>query len=269
MSYPSGNQGYYSAGFDDGTEPDEKPALPRYLAIAVLVLGIASYLASFGPMPDGNVGAWGVRFAVLAGLLAGFGLIHRQSSGHAVVAALAVAGFLDALAAVITTSGVGGALILIVVLNGIQSAAAIIALLQANPTDDAEALSAYQAYADYWAQLQYYGQYPEATEAPEAVQRAGQGQAAGQTGGLAAGQAVPQMNARPARPAEAQAAGYGDFVGNQDPERTAIIDRIPAQPEQHPGQAGLPNAARAQAQAPSQQQGVPPATAAIRPPGAP
>ena len=134
MSYTSTNQGYYSGGYD-GFDDDEKSLLPRSLAWAVLVLGFASYLFRFGPLPTGHDASWGVRFAVLAALAAGFGLIPRQSTSHQVVAALAVAGFLDALAVRIGGSG-GWALTVIAVLTGLQSVAAIGGLLQAHPADE-------------------------------------------------------------------------------------------------------------------------------------
>ena len=90
----------------------------------------------------------------------------------------------------------------------------------------------YQAYADYWAQMQYYGQYPPAPEAPDGLQRAGQAQ------GQADGRAV----ARAERSVSAQAAGYGEFVGNPSADATAVIPRYQAQPEGQAGQAGMPNA---------------------------
>ena len=253
MSYTSTNQGYYSGGYD-GFDDDEKSLLPRSLAWAVLVLGFASYLFRFGPLPTGHDASWGVRFAVLAALAAGFGLIPRQSTSHQVVAALAVAGFLDALAVRIGGSG-GWALTVIAVLTGLQSVAAIGGLLQAHPADEQDQATAYQAYSEYWAQLQYYGQYAPTAEAPEFVHRAGQGHAGGQASAQAEAQSATQSAARAARPAAAQAAGYEGFVGNADPEYTAFIDRIPAQAAPPPGQAGLPYVGHAQAAAPTQRYG--------------
>lgn len=248
MSYTSANQGYYSGGYD-GFDDGETSLLPRYLAWAVLVLGFASYLFSFGPVPTGHEASWGVRFAVLAALAAGFGLIPRQSTSHQVVTALAVTGFLDALAVRIGGSG-GWALTVIAVLTGLQSVVAIGGLLQAHPADEQDQATAYQAYSEYWAQLQYYGQYAPMAEAPEVVHRAGQGHA----GGQASAQAEAPSAARAARPAAAQAAGYEGFIGNADPEHTAFIDRLPASAPP-PGQAGLPFVGHAQAAAPTQRYG--------------
>lgn len=262
MSYQSPNQGYYSGGYDE-FDDSEAPLL-HYLGLAVLVLGLASYGLSFVRMSDGQGAEWGVRLAVLAALAAGLGLIPRQHTHHQVVAVLAAAGFLDAVAVRIGASG-GWALTVIAVLNGLQSLAAIGGLLQAHPADEHEATSTYQAYVDYWAQMQGYGLYPQATEPPEMQQRSGQGQAMAQVDG----QAVDAAAARAARPAAAQAAGYGEFATQHDPEHTALIERIPVAPEPQSGQAGLPNVGRAQTQAPTQRYGEPPGSPAARPTGSP
>ncbi|QCH25747.1 DUF5336 domain-containing protein [Mycobacteroides salmoniphilum] len=242
MSYPSGNQGYYTAAYSDSFGTDHKRLLPRYMALAVLVLGAASYLLSFGPMPEGHPGAWGVRFAVLAALLSGFGLIPRQDSNHQVIAVLAVAGFLDALAALISATNSGWALTVIVVINGLQSVVAIGALLQAHPAGDTEQGSQ-EAYSEYWAQMaQYYNQYPDQNSQPaetaEPLQRGAHGQAA----------------ARAVQHAADQSASYSDYVDNQNP-RGATVDRYAPQTSQ-PAQTGLPSFARAPGQAPVQRYGT-------------
>lgn len=242
MSYPSGNQGYYTAAYSDSYGTDEKRPLPRYMALAVLVLGAASYLLSFGPMPEGHPGSWGVRFAVLAALLSGFGLIPRQDSNHKVIAVLAVAGFLDALAALISTANSGWALTVIVVISGLQSMVAIGALLQAHPAGETEQGSQ-EAYSEYWAQMaQYYNQYPDQHSQPaetaEPLQQGAHGQAA----------------ARAVQHVADQSASYSDYVDNQNP-RGATVDRYAPQTSQ-PAQTGLPSFARAPGQAPVQQYGT-------------
>lgn len=242
MSYPSGNQGYYTTAYSDSFDTDEKRLLPRYMALAVLLLGAASYLLNFGPMPDGHPGAWGVRLAVLAALLSGFGLIPRQGAHHKVIAVLAGAGFLDALAALISTSNSGWALTVIVVINGLQTVVAIGALLQAHPADEAEQGSQ-DAYSEYWAQMaQYYHQYPDQHSQPaettEQLHRGAHGQAA----------------ARAVQHAADQSASYAEYVDNQNP-RGATVDRYAPQTSQ-PVQTGLPSFARAPGQAPVQQYGT-------------
>lgn len=242
MSYPSGNQGYYTAAYSDSFDTEDKRPLPRYMALAVLALGAASYLLSFGPMPEGHPVAWGVRFAVLAALLSGFGLIPRQDTNHKVIAVLAMAGFLDALAALISASNSGWALTVIVVINGLQSVVAVGALLQAHPAVEAEQGSQ-EAYSEYWAQMaQYYNQYPDQHSQPaetaEPLQRGAHGQVA----------------ARAVQHAADQSASYSDYVDNQNP-RGATVDRYAAQTSQ-PAQTGLPSFARAPGQAPAQQYGT-------------
>lgn len=250
MSYPSANQGYYGAAYGNPPDTDAVSSLPRNMTLAVVVLGLMSYGVSFGPMPEGQVVGWSVRFAVLATLLAGFGLLRGQKPHHKVVAVLAVAGFLEAFAMLLGGPGSGWVLTVIVVVNGIQSVAAIIGLLRAD-TEEPDS-TAYEAYSEYWAQMaRYYGQYPAAGESREDLHRGGQGQAEGQGVGQAAAPAV----ARAPRPAADQSAGYADLVGNQDPERTAIIDPVPAQTGSA-GQSGLPSYGQAAGQMPVHGQDV-------------
>lgn len=263
MSYPSASQGYYAGSFDEQPADAGRSALPRYTALAVLVLGFASYLLSYGPVPAVENPGWGVRFALLAGLLAGFGLIPRQTGNHKVVAVLAVAGFLDALAAAVGASGAGWALTVIVVVNGLQALATIGCLLQSHPADDP--YEAYEAYAEYYAQLaDYYGQYPQVAAQPEPQQHSGRAHARGhaQGQGEARWQGSAQANApgrsavMGARPAADPAAGYADSVGQagyadfigREAERTEVIDRAAARGEQS-GQAGLPAFGQAPARA--------------------
>lgn len=180
--YPPANHEYHSAyqhGFP-GQRSDGESSLPRNLFIAVTVLGLASYVVSFGPVSDGQgaVG-WDVRFAALAALCAMFGLLAKQNPLALPVAVLATMGFLDALTAVLSAADGGWALTLIVVLNALQAAAAVAALLLApkaarRPADT----SGYEAYVDYYNQAvrNYYSQ--QAQPAPhEQIQRAGYGQA--------------------------------------------------------------------------------------------
>lgn len=113
MTYSPGNPGYpqaQPAGSYGGVTPsfahaDEGASkLPMYLNIAVAVLGLAAYFASFGPMftlstelggGDGAVsGDTGlpVGVALLAALLAGVALVPKAKSHVTVVAVLGVLG---------------------------------------------------------------------------------------------------------------------------------------------------------------------------------
>lgn len=258
MSYPSGNQGYYTADQTSGyggysPRPTGRGGsaspLPGYLAPAVVLLGLASYLVSYGPVFDTGGLGWGVRFAVLAGLLAAFGLAPRQTPNPKVVAVLAAAGFLDVLSSLITApddSHPGWALTVIVVLNGLQAAAAIGALLiAADVAGDRVARSEYDAYADYYARAaQYYGQYAQQQAQPDPLQRGGTAQAHHQ---------VPATQSQQA--AASQAGSYAEYVGGT--EQMSAVGRAGTHPDQQaapPGpQAGLPSFG--QAQAPAQQHG--------------
>ena len=120
MTYSPGSPGYppgqptgqYAAPTQQFGKVDDGPGkLPVYLTAAVAVLGLAVYVASFGPYFTGTIGAElfapiplyiGIVVAILAGLLAAVGLVPKQPAGHAVVAVLAVLGFLLVMGLVIT-----------------------------------------------------------------------------------------------------------------------------------------------------------------------
>jgi hypothetical protein len=180
--YSPGSRDYHSAYQPaySSQRSDAESSLPRNLFIAVVVLGLASYVLSFGPVVDGHgaVG-WDIRFAALAALCAMFGLLAKQKPLFLPTAVLATMGFLDALSSVLAASDRGWALTVIVVLNALQSAAAVAALLltpkaAAKPADAA----GYEAYVDYYNQAvrSYYGQQAQPAP-PEQSQRAGYGQA--------------------------------------------------------------------------------------------
>ena len=257
MSYPGGSSYYpaeQSGGYGDYSqwvaEPESGSKLSsRHLAMAVVLLGLGSYLVSFGPMLGVSGIDWDVRFAVLAGLLAAFGLLPRQTPVPKVFAALAAIGFLDALSRVIVVpDGVeaGWALWVLVVLNGLQAGAAIFALLN-QPSATEEQQAWYAAYAEQYAQAaaQYYGQY-----APQAEPEAGYESA------TASAQQVAHVQApEPRRAAAPQEAGYAEFVGN-----TAGAPPAAHTAGTHPGHpsTGLPNVGHNQAPlgAPATQQTV-------------
>jgi Family of unknown function (DUF5336) len=179
--YSPGNRDYHSAYQPaySSQRSDVESSLPRNLFIAVVVLGLAAYVFSFGPVADGPAAVgWDVRFAALAALCAMFGLLAKQNPLPLATAVLATMGFLDALSSVLAASDRGWALTVIVVLNALQSAAAVAALLL-TPTAAKQADNAgYEAYVDYYNQAvrSYYGQQAQSAP-PEQSQRAGYGQA--------------------------------------------------------------------------------------------
>jgi hypothetical protein len=182
--YSPGNRDYHSAYQPTYPvqRPDAESALPRNLFIAVAVLGLASYVFSFGPVADGpDAFGWDVRFATLAALCAMLGVLAKVNPLPLATAVLATMGFLEALSSVLADSGRGWALTVIVVLNALQAMAAVAALLLA-PKAAAKAAdtASYEAYVDYYNQAirSYYGQQPQSAP-PEQSQHAGYGQAYG------------------------------------------------------------------------------------------
>jgi hypothetical protein len=159
---------------------DIESSLPRNLFIASVVLGLASYVFSFGPVADGHGAAgWDVRFAALAALCAMFGLLTKQKPLFLPTAVLATMGLLDALSSVLLATDPGWALTLIVVLNALQALAAVAALLLApKAAPEPAGAAGYDAYVDYYNQAvrSYYGQQAQSVS-PEQSQRAGYGQA--------------------------------------------------------------------------------------------
>lgn len=202
MSYPSGppgNPGYqsgpqapqYGAPPPQYAVPQEPvPAgpskLPLYLAGAIAILGLAVYLSGFGPMftldlpsvpglstlgdsvsatPVGVTLA--MALAVLAGLLAGVGLLPKQTKAHAVTAVLSVLAVLLVLSQLVGQPSqvkFGWGLYLLIALTVLQAVAAVAALLL-----DAEVITApvpkpryeQQPYGQYGAPGGYYGQQPD------------------------------------------------------------------------------------------------------------
>ena len=162
--------------------------LPFYLLAAVAVLGLATYLLSFGPMfkisdtdfpqlGSASGTSLGLGLAVvaslLAGLLAGASLLPKQKVAIGVVAAVSVLGFLLVIAEIINKPdgvSIGWALYAVIVLTFLQAAVAIGALLL-----DAGIISApaprpkyeQQQYGQYGGPGQYYGQQPHQLGAPQ------------------------------------------------------------------------------------------------------
>lgn len=153
MTYSPGNPGYpqaQPAGSYGGVTPsfahaDEGASkLPMYLNIAVAVLGLAAYFASFGPMftlstelggGDGAVsGDTGlpVRVALLAALLAGVALVPKAKSHVTVVAVLGVLGVFLMVSATFnkpSAYSTGWALWVVLAFIVFQAVAAVLALL--------------------------------------------------------------------------------------------------------------------------------------------
>lgn len=183
MSYPPGSPGYQSAqppGSYGASNPSfAKPAdsvsrLPQYLQAVVAVLGLATYLASFGQMLTlngggiagltGNAGP-AVLLAVLAALLAMVGLLPKARNYTAIVAVLAVLAALLAIKRTVSAGdngySVGWALWLVLAfIVGQAVAATSVLLLDAGVVTAPVARPKYDPYAQYGLPpgSGYYGQ---------------------------------------------------------------------------------------------------------------
>ena len=153
MTYPPANPGYpapQSVGFGGpaGPAPAAGPGkAPTYLSAAVVGLGLAAYLASFGPLLSLNadVGPFGgaeltasglsywTVAALVAALLAAVAMLPKAARSYtAVIAVAAVLGLLLVIGQVInrpSAVSVGWALWLVLLFTLLQAAAAVTALL--------------------------------------------------------------------------------------------------------------------------------------------
>lgn len=155
MSYPPTNPGYPQSqppGPYGAPGPSFAPAeagpnkLPLYLTVAVVVLGLAAYLASFGPVftvsaelgpfggaeLTGSGGGYPIIAAVLAALLAGVSLLPKVKSYSAVVAAVSVLAVLLVIAQLVskpTGFSIGWALWLVLAFTLLEALAAVAVLL--------------------------------------------------------------------------------------------------------------------------------------------
>ena len=179
MTYPPGSPGYppaqqpttqFAAPTQQfGKVPDAAPAaegpskLPVYLTAAVAALGLAVYLSSYGPLFAASADFFtptlldlGVVAALLAGLIAGVGLVPKQKSAPALVAVLSVLGFLLVIAIVLTAPQgveIEWGLYLIIAFSVVQAIVAVAVLLF-----DAGVIAP-PAPKPRYEQQQQYGQY--------------------------------------------------------------------------------------------------------------
>jgi Family of unknown function (DUF5336) len=170
MTYSPGSPGYppaqspgsYGASTPSFAKSDDGESnLQLYLTIAVVVLGLATYLLSFGPMitralPNGDElvesgNSLPIDLALLAALLAGVSLLPKAKNYAAVVAAVAVLGGLLLIEDTIGAPGRGWALWFSLAASVIQAIVAVGALLL-----DAGVITPPAPRPKY---EQYYGQY--------------------------------------------------------------------------------------------------------------
>ncbi len=152
--YPPGSYGAPTPSYAPAPAADPGPSkLPVYLNIAVVLLGIAAYVAAFGPVyaSSTNFGPFTVEATstggilltlatVLAALLAAVALLPKTKNHPTVVAMLAVVGVLAVLEQVVNkpqvmspsgpvSATVGWALWLVLAFAILQAVAAVLVLL--------------------------------------------------------------------------------------------------------------------------------------------
>jgi Family of unknown function (DUF5336) len=211
-SYPYGSQDPYPSDRYGGYWPpstsvaNQRASPGNQLVWAVLVLGLTTYVVSYAAAPEPGPTGWGVRFSMLAAVVAGLGLLPRQNAPTKWAVTFAVMGFLESLPRSITDDqNPRWASIVIAAVTALQAVTAITALL-AQPrvpgTVDSEP-GLYDAYA-YYAQAarQYY-----ATNAQQPEPQRAQAQATTQTGAAAP--------ARAQQSAAERYALYEEYLGTQ------------------------------------------------------
>ncbi|BBY05472.1 DUF5336 domain-containing protein [Mycobacterium noviomagense] len=176
---PAQSPGSYGGSSPSFAKSDDTASkLPFYLIIAVAFLGLAAYLASFGPMltinadvgPAGGEissggGSVGVAAALLAGLLAAVSLLPKAKSYHAIVAAIAVLAALVVIQETLSKpSGfsIRWGLWLVLAFAVLQAIAAVAALLLdagvVTPPAPRPKYDQYAQYGQYGQPGGYYGQ---------------------------------------------------------------------------------------------------------------
>jgi Family of unknown function (DUF5336) len=179
MTYSPGSPGYPPAqspgGYGGSATPsfaksnDGESNLSRYLSIGVVVLGLASYLLSYGPMitrilPNGDElvesgSTLPIDLALLAALLAAVSLLPKAKNYSPVVTAVAVLGALLLIEDTIGATGRGWALWFALGAGVIQAILAVSALLlDAGVITPPAPRPKYDQYGHYGQYGGYYGQ---------------------------------------------------------------------------------------------------------------
>ncbi|MBV8928511.1 MAG: DUF5336 domain-containing protein [Mycobacteriaceae bacterium] len=263
MTYSPGGPGYPPAQqhgpyapTTQFTKSDDGPSkLPVYLLAAVVVLGLAGYLVSFGPVwkssevgPVGGTNITGgsleIVALVFAALLAAVGLLPKARNYTAIIAVIAVVGFLLAVSELINKPSflsVGWALIVIVVLAALQAIAAVGALLlDAGVITPPTPRPKYDQYQPYGAPGGYYGQPQQpGQQQPTPQQNFGQ-QRPGypQYGGYPSG---PPTGGFPQSGPPTPPTGFPTY--GQPPGPSAPTQQLPQQqaPQQQPDSSSAPS----------------------------
>jgi hypothetical protein len=224
-----------------------------YLTAAVAVLGLAVYVSSYGPL-FASAGTdlftptlldLGVVASLLAGLIAGVALVPKQKPAPAVVAVLAVLGFLLAIAIVLTAPEgveIKWGLYLIIAFGVVQAIVAVAALLfDAGVITPPAPKPRYeqQQYGQYGAPGPYYGQQHGQQHQPgpphqQQQQRPGYGAPYG--GGYSGGQSSGGFSSGPQSGPPTPPTGFPTYgqppssSSNAGNASNAPTTQVPAQP---------------------------------------
>lgn len=296
MTYSPGSPGYppaSSGGSYAGTTPsfakdvDGKSKFPLYLNIAVVVLGLASYLLNFGPTftisadlgpgVGGRAGDAGtaVIVAVLASLLAALSLLPKAKSYGGIVAVIAILGALLAITETINLPAgfaIGWAMWPLVACNVLQAIAAVVVVLLESGVITAPApRPKYDPYAQYGQYGQYGGQYGQQPYyGQQSPQHSGYGsqysgyppsqaptQSAVPTGGFGA-QHSPQSGSQPAAHQQGPNTPPTGFPSFSPPPSAAAGSEAGSAPGNYSNHAGGQPSYGAEEQSPSSPSGPAP-----------
>jgi uncharacterized protein DUF5336 len=247
MTYPPGSTGYppaQSPGSYGASTPsfansdDGESNLQIYLTIAVVALGFASYLASFGPMitrmlPNGDEvvesgSSLPIDLALLAAVLAGVSLLPKAKKYAGAVAAVAVLGVLLLIEDTIGAAGRGWELWFALGCGAVQAVVAVgVLLLDAGVISPPAPRPKYEQYSQY-AQYGQYGGYYGQQQAPY-QQQSPQQQSAPQPG------YGSQYSGYPSSPSAGGFTGVGSQTGQQQVRQSG-----PQQGSAHNQQQGPP-----------------------------
>jgi hypothetical protein len=262
MTYPPGSPGYppaqqptsqFAAPTQQfGKLPEPAPAaegpskLPVYLTAAVAALGLAVYLSSYAPQFAASADFFtptlldlGVVASLLGGLIAGVGLIPRQRTVPALVAVLAVLGFLLTIAIVLTAPEgveIKYGLYLIIAFSVVQAILAVAVLLfdagvitppAPKPRYEPQQYGQYGGPAPYYGQPHQPGPPPQQQHRPTYPSPYGGGYPGGpSTGGYSGG----QQSGPPTPPTGFPTYGQPPSSSNADNSSSAPTTQVPVQP---------------------------------------
>ena len=272
MTYPPGSPGYPPAQQpttqfaaptqqfgrlpEPATPAAEGPSkLPVYLLAAVAALGLAVYGSSYGPLFQAGADFFtptlldlGVVASLLAGLIAGVGLVPKQKAAPALVAVLSVLGFLLSVAIVLTAPqgvSIEWGLYLIIAFSVVQAIVAVAVLLFdagviAPPAPRPRYEQQQQQYGQYGGPGPYYGQHhqpgpphQQQQQRPGYPSQYGGGYPGGPSGGFPGGQHSGPPTPPTGFPTYGQppssGAGSSGSSGNASSSSSAPTTQVPVQ----------------------------------------